>query len=111
MTEAEWKLWSQYRPLAVERLYERLRRKMMAAAADDSALAREHFQTVRDLCNEGNKEVVRVFDSFRHSRGHASINLQAVYVRGLLTEDEVASFSEETQAKLRDALAYFNNPD
>ncbi|MGY4490365.1 hypothetical protein [Pseudomonas sp. TE3610] len=111
MTEAEWKLWSQYRPLAVERLYERLRRKMMAAAADDAALAREHFHAVRDLCNEGNEEVVRVFDNFRHSRGYASINLQAVYVRGLLTEDEVASFSEETQAKLRDALAYFNNPD
>jgi len=108
MTEAEWKLWSRYRPLAVERLYERLRRQMMAAAKDDSVPAREHFQAVRNLCNEGNEEVVRVFDNFPHSRGHASIGLQAAYVRGLVTEEEVASFSEETQAKLRDALKYFN---
>lgn len=62
---------------------------------ENDATAHERYGELYGLIHERDREMANAFDHF--SRSKALMCLQLMRAHGLLTESEVAEFSEETQ--------------
>ncbi|QKF51509.1 peptide ABC transporter substrate-binding protein [Pseudomonas graminis] len=101
MKEADWKILSRLRPLAVERLYERIWQDILKKTAVTDKDARDRVQGVRDVANKGDKLVAKVFDSTNFSRSNFSFHLYALVAEDLITDEELRQFSDEVQDRLK----------
>ncbi|MET0611666.1 MAG: hypothetical protein ABWZ39_10435 [Pseudomonas caspiana] len=97
--ESDWKLLSKLKPLAVDRLYNRVLLDAQAAICGEGKNSRELVHETRVALNNGIKRVRDVFDSFNFSRSHAETNLMLMCRAGLLNEQEIFSFSEELRER------------
>lgn len=101
MKESDWKLLSKLKPLAVERLYDRIFHDVQGAVAARGKTSRELVHDTKRVVDRGIKEVSAIFDSLNFSRTHADTHLMSMCSANLLTEQELSGFSEETQERLR----------
>ena len=93
--ERDWKRLRNLKPLALERLCVRVLEDMERISSNASLTPHERYLAIYDLIQRRDKDIGRIFDGL--SRSNAIIKLRYMLEDGLLTEDEVAGFSEDIQ--------------
>jgi len=94
--ETDWKIFRQVRAVALERFCQRVLDDSELLHGDTSHSAYERYIAIYRLFDERDKEVALLFNDLRRST--ALWQIAALKVRGLLTEEEFARFSQETQS-------------
>ena len=94
--EADWKNFRQVRAIALERFCQRVLDESERLHVDTSHSAHERYIAIYRLFDERDKEVALLFNDL--SRSTVMWQIAALKRRGLLTEDEFARFSQETQS-------------
>jgi hypothetical protein len=97
--ESDWKLFRQLHPVALERFCERTLSEVGRLAADSGKSAHERYLAMYRLLQRRDKELAQAFDDMRRST--AWHQLAILRSRGLLTDEEFARFSSETQGAVR----------
>jgi len=97
--ESDWKLFRQLHPVALERFCERTLSEVGRLTADSGKSAHERYLAVFRLLQRRDKELAQAFDDFRRST--AWCQLAILRSRGLLTDEEFARFSPETQGAVQ----------
>ena len=93
--ESDWKLFRQLHAVALERFCQCVLNESELLQRDSTRSAHERYLALYQLVHNRNKEVARLFDDFR--RFTALWQLAAIKEQGLLTDEEFARFSQETQ--------------
>lgn len=102
ITEADWKHFRKVHPIALERFCARFINDVAAITADSSKTAHERYSAIYELTARRDKELGRAFDDMRRST--ALIQLATIASLGVLTGDDIASFSPST----RDSVAFLS---
>jgi hypothetical protein len=97
ISERDWKLFRRLQPVALERFCERVLADVARVAAGPGS-AHERYLAAYRLVRERDRELVAAFDG--PSRSMAWEQLGLIVRAGLLTDDEVAGFADETRAAL-----------
>jgi len=93
--ESDWKIFRQLHAVALERFCQRVLDESERMRGDMTRSAHERYVAIYQLFHERDKEVASLFNDLR--RSNALWQLAAIKAHGLLTEDEFARFSQETQ--------------
>jgi len=94
--EADWKIFRQLHAVALERFCQRVLDDSERLHGDTRHSAYERYVAIYRLFDERDKEVARLFNDLRRST--ALWQIAALKGRGLLTKEEFARFSQETQS-------------
>ena len=96
--EADWKVFRELQPIALERFCKQILAQVQTVLRDDSRTHHQRYLEVFRLLRERDDEVAHAFNNPKRS---AMIGqLVAIHVYGLLQPDEIARFSERTRATL-----------
>lgn len=93
LREADWKRLRELKPIALDRFCRRVLSDIERACSDSTATSHERYLAVYDLLRKRDKELGLMFDGL--SRSSAVRKFLLMHRAGLLTEDEVAAFSED----------------
>lgn len=96
--ESDWKHLSKLKPLALERLCRRILDEVQTAAVDPALSFHDRYLKIYALIQERDNDIVGAFDEM--SRSKAWLRVLNMNSLGLLTEEELAGFSEEMRASL-----------
>jgi hypothetical protein len=96
--ESDWKIFRQLHVVALERFCQRVLDDSERLHGDTSQSAYERYVAIYRLLDERDKEVALLFNDLRRST--ALWQIAALKGRGLLTEEEFARFSQETQSRV-----------
>jgi len=96
--ERDWKLLRELKPVALERLCERILRRAAEFVTAPGATNHQRYLKMWELIQEQNQEVAIAFDD--HRRSTALLKILQIHRRGLFTEEEFARFSEETRKRV-----------
>jgi hypothetical protein len=99
--EADWKIYRELNPLALQRLCERILAEVRAETQKPGKTAHEKYLSVFNLVKRRDRDIARAFDDFRRSTALTQIGI--LHQMGLLTIEELNRFSPET----RQILALF----
>ena len=91
ISEADWRVFRELKPIALDRLCARVLAEMTAIQADATRTNHQRFLAVYARINEGNDDVAAIFNGM--SRSRASLQLHLMIRHGLLTPDEISRFS------------------
>ena len=94
--ESDWKIFKRLRAMALERFSQRVLDECQEICSKRDSPAHERYGELYGLIHERNRDMALAFDNF--SRSSALLCLQLIRMHDLLTETEVAEFSEETQS-------------
>lgn len=97
--ESDWKVFKQLRANALERMCQQILDESRAILDNEDKSAHERYVELLHLLPERKKDVASCFDHF--SRSWATMDLRFMRNWGLVTEDEVAQLSEETEKHTR----------
>jgi hypothetical protein len=106
MNESDWKLYSALRPLAHERLCIRIMDEVERMVLDKSQAPYERIEASEERLKAGQQELYWAFGVVSHSRNEATPHLLVLCARELITPEELAGFSPETQAWIKECLAH-----
>lgn len=99
ISEPDWKLFRKLRSLALERFCERALSEVSQLTSEAGKGAHERYLAVFKLLQRRDKQLAEAFDDVRRST--AWQQLAIIRARGLLTDEEFASFSPETRAAVQ----------
>jgi hypothetical protein len=97
--ESDWKLYSKLAPIALERLCDRILSEIAATSQARQKTSHERYLAVYRLIMDRDKDIAAAFNS--RSRSKAVPSLGVMRSLQIVTDDELASFSEETQRTVR----------
>lgn len=100
--EADWKRFRKLRKVALERLCERTLRRVSELCNDSERGFHDRYGEVYGFIQESDEQIAICFDDPRRSK--ADLQLAAMYVRGLVTEEELDEFTEETSRMARELV-------
>lgn len=95
ISEADWKILRQLEPVALERFCQRVLTELVTLASDTSSGSHERYQSVYSMIDERNRQMAAAFDGLRRSA--ALLQLARMKSLGLISDEEFARFSTETQ--------------
>ena len=95
LPEEDWKLLGRLAPVALERFCDRVLREATAVANAPAKTSHERYRELYKLIKEQDRDLASAFDD--HRRSAALVQLARIYSLGLLTEEELGAFSEETR--------------
>lgn len=93
--EADWKVFRQLHPVALERFCAAVLAQAQQLAAPQNRSAHERYLELYRLLDQRNKSCADLFDDFRRST--ALLQLVAIKRDGWITDEEMLRFSQETQ--------------
>jgi hypothetical protein len=93
--ESDWKILRQYFPVALDRFCQLVLSEIEEIQHDETTTLHQKYVGIFHIMRRRNEEMALVFDDPRRSK--ALMQLTALKARGLVTEDEFAHFSPETQ--------------
>ncbi len=93
--ESDWKKFTKLKKIALERFCESVLDESQILCERGHLTAHERYLDLYKIIQTRDKELGRVFDG--HSRSRADQQLRDMYNKGLVTDDELSKFSEETQ--------------
>ncbi|WP_243322291.1 hypothetical protein [Geothrix sp. SG200] len=93
--ESDWKHLRQLHKVALERFSKQILEELDKIRADSSKNFHERFLASFDLINHRNKDIAMAFDDPSRSRAIAHLGVQLSL--GLLTKNEFAGFTQQTQ--------------
>lgn len=96
----DWKTFTKLKEVAIERFFEQANEKFEIISQDSSLSARERYHTLCQTVKREDKERVTLFERLNPSLSNADLYLQIIVNAGLLTEEELSEFSDETLALL-----------
>ncbi len=100
--EADWKKFGPLRAVALDRLCDSILKSAVEIAKNENDSNHDRylllFKTVRDQ----DRELAQIFDGY--SRSKALMQLAMMASKGLISEDEIEQFSEDTQNYVRRAF-------
>lgn len=101
--EADWKILTRLRPLALERLCRRILREAnnIIARAEEGEYHRTYLKLYEHI-QQGDKEIGRCFNDWRRSQ--AIWLLAAWRSAHLLADEEFSAFTPETRAQVENLL-------
>lgn len=94
MTESEWKILRTVKEAALERLCGRIMDECQAAIGG-SGTNHERYLRLFQVIEEGDKDIALAFNGLRRSTADQSLGVMARL--GLVTDEELGRFSEETR--------------
>ena len=97
--ESDWKRFKPLRELALERFCEKVLRDIGRIGADAEKSRHERYLDIYRLMHEKDGELVRTFDFLRRST--ALVQLGLFRSHGLITDEDLAGFSEELQNQIK----------
>ena len=102
LPERDWKRWQQLAPALLNRFCDVV---VANSAAFDARKVSGHekFLALHQFIVQSNRDIAVVFDDRR--RSNALLQIAAAVARGIMSEDELNSFSEETQERVRSLVA------
>ena len=99
ISQADWKLFRQLHPIALERFCARVLSDVGRLVSDTDKSAHERYLAVFELVRRRDKELAEAFDDLRRST--AWRQLAVIRSWGLVTEEEFARFSPETRGAVQ----------
>jgi hypothetical protein len=105
MNESDWKQYCALRPVAHERMCEHIMADVEKIVLDKSIATYERIEASEETLKAGQKELYWAFGAFSFSRLEAQSHLLGLCARELVTAQELATFSQETQEWVRQCLA------
>jgi hypothetical protein len=97
--ESDWQVFRKLKPLALERLCERILTEISQISSDPSPSFHQRYLAVYELVQQRDKELGRAFNAM--SRSKAIYGIAHMHAMELVADEELADFSEETQAAVR----------
>lgn len=103
--ESDWRQFKRVHAELLERFCARVLEELVAAAKAGDGAAFDRYDGVRALLKKRDKEFRNAFDDYRRSTAESQLFLMRSM--GLLTDDDLEGFSEQTQMRIRrfDAIA------
>jgi hypothetical protein len=98
--ERDWKVFREIRSAALERFCDRILSEITRIANDASTGSHERYLLIFQLTQERDADIAGAFNDFRRST--ALRQLALMHSLGLLSGDELARFSSDTQASVKD---------
>lgn len=99
IAESDWKTFKAVREDALERLSQRILDEARAICDDESMTAHKRYGRLYGLIRERDRDMADAFNDFRRST--AVRCLRMMMELELLTDDEIARFSDDVQHALR----------
>ncbi len=93
--ETDWKKFTKIKKTALDRFCESVLDETRELSDRDDLTAHERYLNIYNNIQTRDKELGRTFDG--HSRSRADQQLREMYNKGLVTDEELSKFSEETQ--------------
>ena len=97
--ESDWRIFRKLRKVALERFCERALNELRAMTVEVPSSHHQRYLEVFKLVDKRDDELARTFNDPRRST--ALIQLRLIRAYGLITDDEMACFSADTQAAVR----------
>lgn len=94
-SERDWKLLRQLAPVALERFCERVLAEAARITNAPGKTNHERYLELYKFMRAQDRDLAAAFDDRR--RSNAKVKLAKIYSLGLLTEEELGAFSEETR--------------
>jgi hypothetical protein len=94
ISESDWKKWRLLSEVALERFCEHVLREAAQLAGGDGSAHKRYLDQYK-FVRESDKELGRLFDG--RSRSNAYSQMAAALASGLITEKDLATFSDETR--------------
>jgi hypothetical protein len=95
ISEADWKVFRQLQPIALERFCQQVLEEIEQISLDTARTQHERYLAVYRLIHDRDRELADAFNGPRRST--AWQQLACIQARRLLTEEEMARFSAETR--------------
>ena len=102
LPEHDWKRWQQLAPTLLNRFCDSVVANAAAFSTVQST-GHENFIALYRLVDASNDAIAIVFDNRR--RSSALLQIAAAVARGMMSDSELNSFSEETQQRVRSIVA------
>jgi hypothetical protein len=99
MTEAEWKMFRRLHATALERFSAKILADLQRIVADANKSSHERYLEIWKLLRKRDDQMARAFDDVRRST--ALQQLCIMYSLKLITDDELGTFSLQTQEGVR----------
>lgn len=99
IAESDWKIFKEVRENALERLSQRILGEARAICDDESMTAHERYGRLYGLIQDRDRDMADAFNDFRRSTAVRCLRL--MWKLDLLTEEEIARFSDDVQRTLR----------
>ncbi len=96
--ESDWKIFKELQPLALQRYCEGIMEEVDQIISVTKRDPHERYIEMYKIVRDRDKKLAHIFDGF--SRSRALDQLVMYYGNDLLSEEEVAQLSEETQEKI-----------
>lgn len=93
--ESDWKQFTKLKKTALERFCESVLNESRVLCDREGLTAYERYSELYKIIQKRDRELGRAFDG--HSRSRADQQLRDMYNRGLVTDDELSKFTEETR--------------
>ena len=107
--ESDWKKFTKLKKIALERFCASVLDESRVLCEKETLTAYERYHDLYKIIHKRDKELGRVFDG--HSRSRADQQLRDMYNKGLVTDEELSKFSEETQNLVTLRFAHVSDVD
>src|SRR5712692_11406765 len=102
--ESDWKILRELHPIALDRFCQCILKEIGSVAADSSQSHHQRYRAIYRLVDRRDREIANAFNGLRRSR--AMICIRQLRNLGLLSDEELARFSEETRGRVQDSLGF-----
>ena len=96
--ESDWKILKKLHPVALERFCEKVLEEIDSIKSDSTKSFHKKYLDIYDLTRRRDREMARIFDNPR--RSVALGQLTQMKASGLVTEEELSHFSQETRDRV-----------
>ncbi|MGA2788735.1 MAG: peptide ABC transporter substrate-binding protein [Verrucomicrobiota bacterium] len=97
--EADWRRFKEVHKKLLERYCASILQELGAVSLGSEGTAHERYLRAYKLIHERNDKMAQAFDDFRRST--ACMQLAIMRRLGLLTDEDLSGFSEQTQTRVR----------
>ena len=106
--ESDWKVFRRIHPVVLGRFCERILSEINRLATDTSTSSHERYLLIFELIKQRDADIAAAFNDFRRST--AERQLAIMHSRDLLTQEELALFSSETQETVKSSSEIYGAP-
>ena len=97
--EADWKRFKKIHTQLLERYCASILQELAAVSLGSEGTAHERYLRAYELIEDRNDKMANAFDDFRRST--ACLQLALMRRLGLLTDEDLSVFSDQTQTRVR----------
>lgn len=93
--ESDWKVFKKIRPIALQRYCDKVMKNVDEIINNKQRDSHDRYLSMYEIVQDGDEKLSSMFDSF--SRSKATNQLVMFYDTGIISDEELAQFSDETR--------------